>query len=149
VLSQQQLPCGCQVYSQNLAVNLPAVILSAGGRSLLRDTLPLLQLPLSTPSGLGGLAAMKPGFSDAAGGSGGGGGGASHGDSAAAAAAAAGCGPGGQAADDALVACGPEAVAAAAAALPDLPRLRQYLAAARRAGVVLDQVRQTRCAGAC
>jgi hypothetical protein len=46
VLAQQQLPCGCQVYSHTLLVNQPAVLLSSAGRSLLRDACNMLQLPL-------------------------------------------------------------------------------------------------------
>jgi hypothetical protein len=116
VLAQQQLPCGCQVYNANLNVDSPALIFSTAGRSLLRDSLNLLQLPLATQQ-QGGLAARKPGYAEPAAGN------------------TAGAGD-----DSSLAAAGgPQAVAAAAAALPDLGALRQYLASARAAGIALDQ----------
>jgi hypothetical protein len=54
VLAQQQLPCGCQVYSHTLLANQPAVLLSSAGRSLLRDACSLLQLPLAPQKHLPG-----------------------------------------------------------------------------------------------
>lgn len=95
-------------------MNQPAVLLSSAGRSLLRDTCTLLQLPLQPQKHLPG---TKPPSLTAA-------------TPPAAAAAAAWT--------NADVA-GPDGIAAMAAAVPDLGALRQYLAAARGSEVRLDQ----------
>ncbi|KAF8065729.1 alpha-mannosidase [Scenedesmus sp. PABB004] len=122
VLEQQQLPCDCQVYTTTHNVNTPAVVLSTG-RSVLRESLPLA-LPLVPARPV----LVKPGFEDQQQRAGGG-----------------ACAP---APADWLAAdvAGPEAVSAAAAGLGGaLGAVRDYLAAARRASVRLDQAGAEAC----
>jgi len=118
VLAQQQLPCGCQVYNQDLNTNQPALIISSAGRSLLRDSCTMLQLPLQPQKHLPGI---KPPSGSSSG---------SNGSNAASLAAAAWA--------NADVA-GPDAIAAMAAAMPELAAVRQYMAAAQKCEVRLDQ----------
>ncbi|WIA16854.1 hypothetical protein OEZ85_013787 [Tetradesmus obliquus] len=124
VLTQQQLPCGCQVYTHNLSVNQPAVVLSST-RSVLRDSL-ALSLPLQPQRPV----LVKPGQTGQTGQTG-------SFDQAGAPAAVVDW----AAADVA----GPEAVAAAAAAMPELAAVREYLAAARGLECRMDQAAAEGC----
>lgn len=124
VLTQQQLPCGCQVYTHNLSVNQPAVVLSST-RSVLRDSL-ALSLPLQPQRPV----LVKPGQTGQTGQTG-------SFDQAGAPAAVVDW----AAADVA----GPEAVAAAAAAMPELAAVREYLAAARGLECRMDQAAAEAC----
>lgn len=125
MLVRQQLPCGCQVYTHNLNVNQPVVVLS-GGRSVLRDSLalmlplqpqrPVLVKPGQTSSQTVGLSAAEPGAPAAA------------------------------VVDwDAADVLGPDAVAAAAASMPELAAVRDYLAAARVLECRMDQSSAEAC----
>jgi hypothetical protein len=122
VLMRQQLPCGCQVYTHNLNVNQPAVVLS-GMRSVLRDSL-ALSLPLQPQRPV----LVKPGQTS---------GQSNNFDQISAAAAVVDW----AAADVA----GPEAVAAAAAAMAELSAVREYLAAARGLECRMDQAAAEAC----
>eukprot|EP00775_Hariotina_reticulata_P001403 gene1403-1746_t len=120
VLTHQKLPCGCQVYTQDLPVNLPAVVLSTG-RSILRDSL-AVQLPLQPQP----VMTVKPGQTSSN---------AGQGIALPPAADWAG-------ADVA----GPEVIAAAAAAAePELHMMRQYLEAARGLQCSMDQTAAEQC----
>jgi hypothetical protein len=122
VLTRQQLPCGCQVYTHNLNVNQPAVVLSST-RSVLRESL-ALSLPLQPQRPV----LVKPGQTS---------GQSNNFDQSSAAAAVVDW----AAADVA----GPEAVAAAAAAMPELSAVREYLAAARGLECRMDQAAAEAC----
>jgi hypothetical protein len=121
VLTRQQLPCGCQVYTHNLHVNQPAVVLSST-RSVLRDSL-ALSLPLQPQRPV----LVKPGQT----------GQINNFDQSGTPAAVVDW----AAADVA----GPEAVAAAAAAMPELAAVREYLAAARGLECRMDQAAAEAC----
>jgi hypothetical protein len=127
VLLQQQLPCGCQVYTHNLNVNQPAVVLSST-RSVLRDSL-ALSLPLQPQRPV----LVKPGPTS---------GQTNDFDQNGAAAVAAPAAVVDWAAADVA---GPEAVAAAAAAMPELSAVREYLAAARGLECRMDQAAAEAC----
>eukprot|EP00882_Tetradesmus_deserticola_P015431 GHRQ01016442.1.p1 GENE.GHRQ01016442.1~~GHRQ01016442.1.p1 ORF type:complete len:245 (+),score=100.07 GHRQ01016442.1:180-914(+) len=123
VLMRQQLPCGCQVYVHNLNTNQPAVVLSST-RSVLRDSL-ALSLPLQPQRAL----LVKPGQTGQTDSSDQGGAGAPV------------AGVDWAAADMA----GPEAVDAAAAAMPELAAVRDYLIAARGLECRMDQAAAEAC----
>jgi hypothetical protein len=126
VLTRQQLPCGCQVYTHNLNVNQPAVVLSST-RSVLRDNL-ALSLPLQPQHPV----LVKPGQP----------GQTNNFDQSGAPLPAAPAAVVDWAAADVA---GPEAVAAAAAGMPELAAVREYLAAARRLECRMDQAAAEAC----